>query len=86
MAKVVRLTLGNRGSKIPEDITTFSDEFIKAKDKQWTAFHKRLSQEHVPADFFEVDDAITGFHLSNTLPESTSPNQGPYVFFSKMFI
>lgn len=42
-------------------ITAFSIEFIKLKDKQWTAFHKRLGQEHVPDEFAEIVAEIETF-------------------------
>jgi len=54
LAVAIRLTLGNRGTEIPELITAFTDEFVKTKDKQWAAFHKRLGHDHVPVDFAEV--------------------------------
>lgn len=54
LAEAIRLTLKNRDTEIPDVITAFTEEFIRAKNKQWTAFHKRLGQEHVPGDFAEV--------------------------------
>ncbi|VAX06853.1 FIG00645039: hypothetical protein with HTH-domain [hydrothermal vent metagenome] len=61
LAEAIRLTLENRETEIPEVITSFTDEFIKAKDKQWAAFHKRIGQEHVPADFAEVVAGVEAF-------------------------
>ncbi|HEB87120.1 MAG TPA: nucleotidyl transferase AbiEii/AbiGii toxin family protein [Gammaproteobacteria bacterium] len=61
LAEAMRLTLENRGTEIPETITAFTDEFIKAKDKQWAAFHMRLGQEHVPTDFADVVAGIKTF-------------------------
>ncbi len=54
LAEAIRLTLKNRDTEIPDVITAFTEEFIRAKNKQWTAFHKRLGQEYVPGDFAEV--------------------------------
>jgi len=54
LAEAIRLTLENRGTTIPEIITAFTKEFIKIKQTQWKAFHNRLAQEHVPADFSEI--------------------------------
>ncbi len=61
LAEAIRLTLENRETEIPEIVTSFTDEFIKAKDKQWAAFHKRIGQEHVPADFAEVVAGVEAF-------------------------
>jgi len=54
LAEAIRLTLENRNTKIPEIITAFTNEFITLKDKQWTAFHKRLGQDFVPVNFAEI--------------------------------
>lgn len=61
LAEAIRLTFNNRETVIPEVITAFTDEFIKIKDKQWTAFHKRLGQDHVPDDFAEIVAGIETF-------------------------
>ncbi len=61
LAEAIRLTLENRGTEIPDVIIAFTDEFIKAKDKQWAAFHKRIGQEHVPGDFAEVVAGVEEF-------------------------
>jgi len=61
LAEAIRLTLENRNTEIPEMIAAFTDEFIKDKDKQWAAFHKRLNQEHVPTDFAEVVAGVGAF-------------------------
>jgi len=54
LAEAIRLTFENRETEVPDVITAFTDEFINIKQDQWAAFHKRLGQEHVPADLAEV--------------------------------
>jgi len=61
LAKAIRLTLEHRGTTIPTEITAFSEAFIAAKQVQWTAFIKRLGQEHVPTDFTEIVSAVAAF-------------------------
>lgn len=61
LAEAIRLTLENRCTEIPNVITAFTSKFIKSKNKQWSAFHKRLGQEHLPTDFTEVVLRIESF-------------------------
>jgi len=61
LTEAVRLTFENRATEIPKVIIAFTDEFIKSKDKQWAAFHKRLGQNHVPDDFAEIVDRVKAF-------------------------
>jgi len=51
LTEAMRLTLEHRGTDIPEIIIAFTKEFIKDKQVQWKAFHKRLAQEHISTDF-----------------------------------
>jgi len=52
LAEAIRLMFENRETEVPDVIIAFTDEFINIKQGQWAAFHKRLGQEHVPADFW----------------------------------
>lgn len=61
LAEAVRLTLEHRGTEIPEVVTAFTDDFVNSKQVQWKAFHKRLGQEYVSDDFFEVISGIKAF-------------------------
>ncbi len=61
LAEAIRLTFENRGTEMHDVVTAFTDEFIKSKDKQWAAFHKRLGQEYVPTDFAEVVRGVKAF-------------------------
>jgi len=61
LTEAIRLTLHHRGTTIPIDITAFSKEFVEAKQVQWTAFSKRLGQEHVPTNFSDIVSAVEAF-------------------------
>ncbi|MBU0910593.1 MAG: nucleotidyl transferase AbiEii/AbiGii toxin family protein [Proteobacteria bacterium] len=47
-------TLKNRGTNLPSEIVAFSNSFLSMKSGQWQAFHRRLGQENIPADFAEI--------------------------------
>lgn len=61
LGEAIRLTLEHRGTVLPEVVVAFTRGFIDAKQVQWSAFNKRLGQEHVPADFGEVVAAVEAF-------------------------
>jgi len=61
LAEAIRLTFNQRGTALPQTIEAFSPDFIAAKQLQWTAFRKRLGQEHIPASFGEVIAGIEAF-------------------------
>ena len=61
LAEAIRLTFEHRGTALPTDSEVFSQPFIDAKQIQWSAFHKRLGQEHVPVLFSEVVNAVNIF-------------------------
>lgn len=47
-------TLKNRGTNLPSEIVAFSNSFLSMKSGQWQAFHRRLGQENIPADFAKI--------------------------------
>lgn len=61
MVEAIRLTFERRETKIPDIVSAFSKEFITAKQIQWSAFHRRLRQTHVPEDFSEVVFTVKNF-------------------------
>ena len=61
LAEAIRLTFENRGIEMPEVITSFTADFINSKQGQWAAFHRRLGQEHIPADFAEIVAGVDAF-------------------------
>jgi len=77
LAKAIQLTFEQRGTKLPSEIEAFTDTFIDTKQNQWTAFWKRLQQDHVPAAFREITSAVERFlaplasAISADLPKPT---------------
>lgn len=61
MAEAIRLTFERRETPIPDVVSAFSEEFVTMKQIQWTAFHRRLRQAHVPEDFADIVLAIRNF-------------------------
>jgi len=61
LSEAIRLTLKNRGTEIPDNITAFTGNFASSKQVQWTAFHKRLKQDHVPTVFSEIITGVKAF-------------------------
>ena len=63
LAEAIKLTFNERKTDLPDDVKAFTDRFIQLKQKQWTAFHKRLKNSLVPSDFKEIVDVIKDFLL-----------------------
>lgn len=61
LAEAIRLTFEHRDTALPRVIEAFSRTFIDTKQVQWTAFHKRLGQDSVPASFSDVVTVINSF-------------------------
>jgi len=61
LAEAIRLTLERRGTVLPGEIAAFSDEFITAKQVQWTAFRNRLQQSGAPESFADVVQVLQTF-------------------------
>ena len=61
LAKAIRLTFEQRGTALPSEIEAFTNAFFDAKQTQWTAFLKRLQQDHVPTAFQEITSAVERF-------------------------
>jgi hypothetical protein len=53
LAEAIRMTFEQRGTVLPIEIKAFDKTFISSKQIQWSAFRKRLQQDHVPASFQE---------------------------------
>lgn len=63
LAEAIRLTFNQRGTPFPFEVIAFTKLFIETKQIQWSAFYKRLQQDHVPADFSEIVLSISKFLL-----------------------
>lgn len=61
LAEAIRLTFERRGTVLPTSIEAFTGAFIQAKGTQWTAFGKRLQQDHAPAFFTDVVTVVNSF-------------------------
>ena len=61
LTEAIRLTFDNRSTSIPVEIEAFSEQFIKSKQIQWTAFAKRINQEHVPVQFQDIISGLQSF-------------------------
>jgi len=61
LSEAVRLTFEQRGTKLQEPIDAFTGAFITDRQPIWTAFLKRLKQEHVPESFSEIVAEISAF-------------------------
>lgn len=61
LTEAIRLTFKRRETQIPNVISAFSEGFVMMKQIQWTAFHRRLRQAHVPEDFADIVLAIKHF-------------------------
>lgn len=74
LAEAVRLTFERRETPLIAAIEAFGESFIDAKQGQWTAFWRRLQQEHVPASFHDIVVAVEAFlaPLAATLSQEQS--------------
>lgn len=86
LAEATRLTFRQRGTEFPAEISAFTKEFIELKQMQWSAFHKRLKQEHVPKSFSEIVAGVELFlapiakaMLSNNKIPETWIAPGPWI-------
>jgi hypothetical protein len=61
LSEAVRLTFEQRGTKLEEPIDAFTDAFITDRQTIWTAFLKRLKQEHIPENFEDIVAEIRAF-------------------------
>lgn len=59
---------------LPAEIEAFTVSFMNAKKIQWTAFWKRLQQDHAPVSFNEVATAVNKF-LSPIIVAISPANQ-----------
>lgn len=72
LAEAIRLTFERPGTVIPVGIEAFDEPFISAKQIQWSAFWKRLQQDHVPVAFRDIVSAVEKF----LVPVASATSQG----------
>lgn len=61
LQKAIDLTLHNRKTELPEELTPFSDKFIISKTVQWNAFRKKMGIDTVPEEFSKIVHHIEKF-------------------------
>ena len=61
LAEAVKLTFKQRGTELYLPIEAFSEEFIFSRQSMWTAFRKRLKQDHIPPSFQDIAAAVESF-------------------------
>ncbi|MGO9529605.1 MAG: nucleotidyl transferase AbiEii/AbiGii toxin family protein [Syntrophobacteraceae bacterium] len=61
LAEAIRLTFERRRTALSADIEAFNKTFVDSKQVQWTAFWKRLQQDHIPALFNDIVSAMETF-------------------------
>ena len=64
-------TLNNRGTAITEEVTAFSDDFVKNKSSQWKAFRNKLKVDTIPSEFADVVTLLREF-ISPTIETNVS--------------
>lgn len=72
LTEAIRLTFERRGTVMPIEIEAFNEAFTSAKQIQWSAFWKRLQQDHVPVSFRDIVSAVKIF----LVPVASSISQG----------
>ena len=76
LAKAIGLTFKQRGTPLPRKVEALTKPFVDDKQPQWSAFHNRLQQKHVPASFADIVASIAEF-LSPVIAAITSGSSGP---------
>lgn len=66
LAEAVRLTFERRNTMFPEEPDIFATAFAEQKQSQWSAFRKRLQQEHLPLSFAVIISDLKEFLLPLT--------------------
>jgi len=61
LAEAIRLTFEHRGTELRGEMIPFQEDFITAKQVQWTAFVKRLPQANIPDNFEEIVIGLRSF-------------------------
>lgn len=79
LAEAIRLTFRKRGTSLPPTIEAFEPSFINSRQAQWSAFHKRLRQENVPASLRDIVSQVKALlepltHHLRSQEEPTHPS------------
>lgn len=66
----IQRTFEQRKTDLPQS-NPFPEGFAERKQGQWEAFHRRLKQEHVPAEFGNILDTVLKFLEPAFAPETS---------------
>lgn len=77
LAEAVKLTFKQRGTELAEPIDAFTEAFAASHQAQWTAFRKRLKQEHLPEFLAEITAEVEAFIRPIIKDEPTQANWPP---------
>lgn len=77
LAEAIRLTFKQRGTVLAEPIDAFSEAFIASRQPLWSAFRRRLKQEHLPESFAEITAEVEAFIKPVIQDESNHSNWPP---------
>jgi len=61
LAKAIQLTFDQRETPLDDEIIAFQKSFVTEKQVQWTAFYRRIKQDHIPKTFTEIVTQIECF-------------------------
>ena len=73
LMQAIQLTFEQRGTPLTNEIVAFQASFIAEKQVQWTAFCRRLNQEHLPTVFADIVTQVASF--LNPIAEAAYSNQ-----------
>lgn len=61
LLQAMQLTFEQRGTPLANEVDAFQAQFVAEKQVQWTAFYKRLDQEHLPMAFADIVAQVASF-------------------------
>jgi len=61
LVQAIQLTFEQRGTPLPSSVVAFQAPFVTEKQVQWTAFCRRLDQEHLPNAFSDIVTQVESF-------------------------
>ncbi len=61
LVRAIQLTFEQRGTSLSDEVVAFQAPFMAEKQVQWTAFCRRLDQEHLPKAFADIVTQVASF-------------------------
>ena len=71
LQQAIQLTFNQRGTSLTNEIIAFQESFSVEKQVQWTAFRRRLGQEHLPPEFAAIVKQVSTFLVPIVAAAST---------------